>query len=111
MIWNIVLINLIFILGLDCTDFPQHIKSWLQKWITKGKFSSGDYDLKPFLCSTCMTFWTCLIYIILSVGLNLQMIFFSLALAVFSPVTASIINFIKNGILKLIGIVAEWLGI
>lgn len=109
MIENIILINLFFVLALDVAGFWRDFSAMLKGWLTNGKMKE-PFDLKPFSCSLCCTFWVSLIYIIIA-GFDLKMVIFALGLAVLSPVTASVINFVKNLMLRFIDIVAGWLKI
>ena len=65
MIINLLLINLIISYIIDISGVMDSIKSTIKKVLTKGKMSDPNYNLKPFDCSLCMTFWISLIYVYL----------------------------------------------
>ena len=63
-ILNLLLIQLIVVFIVDISGAIESLKSGLKLLLTKGKMSSSDYILKPFDCSLCCTWWTCLIYLL-----------------------------------------------
>lgn len=66
MILDILLIQIILVYIIDLSGVSEHIKRGIWKWL-KGKDKPyKDFELKPFLCSLCMTFWTGLLYLLLT---------------------------------------------
>ena len=57
---------------------------------------------KPFSCCLCSTFWTTIIYLIVTKELSLLTILFALASATLTEVTTPLITLIKNLFLKII---------
>ena len=95
--WVIILDQLYFV-----DDFTSSVKSLL----TKGKFRN-PIKIKPFNCSTCMSFWTNLIYIIIIGKFSIFMIGYILLLSWSTPIINSIFTLLKNAIIKFINILAE----
>ena len=69
---NLILINLAVVFLIDQSGFINEFKSWLKKLLTKGKMKDSNYSLKPFDCSLCITFWTSLIYLLITNGLTIE---------------------------------------
>ena len=95
--WVIILDQLYFV-----DDFTSSVKSLL----TKGKFRN-PIKIKPFNCSTCMSFWTNLIYIIIIGKFSIFMIGYILLLSWSAPVISSILTLLKNIFIKLINNIAN----
>ena len=62
---DLLMIAAIWVFVLDVSGFWQEFSSLLKRWVTKGAMSQ-PFDLKPFSCSLCMTFWTGLAYLVVS---------------------------------------------
>lgn len=63
-ILSLLLIQVIVVFIVDISGAIESLKSGLKWLLTKGKMSSSNYILKPFDCSLCCTWWTCLIYLL-----------------------------------------------
>ena len=98
MILNFLLIAVIWVIILDLTDFPDHIKAWISSILTKGKIHSTNYELKPWLCSLCMDFWTSIIYIIVTNQFTLVNIMLALLIAWSTPIIKDILILINTAI-------------
>lgn len=59
---------------IDISGIVDYIKRFVSKRITNGNISTSDFQMKPFDCSLCMTFWTGLIYLICTNTLTIPMI-------------------------------------
>lgn len=99
---NLLLIALIVVFIVDISGAIDSLKSGLKWIITKGKMSGCDYRLKPFDCSLCMTFWVCLLYLLIIGELTLPYIAFTSLLAVFSSVLKSAILLLEDILIMLI---------
>ena len=60
---NILLIAFIAVFIIDISGVVDHITAAIAGWLTKGAVKK-PFQLKPFTCSLCMTFWTSIIYVI-----------------------------------------------
>ena len=91
---------------LDQLHFVDDFTSSVKSLLTKGKFRN-PIQIKPFNCSTCMSFWTNLIYIIIIEKFSIFMIGYILLLSWSAPVINSILTLGKNLFLKLINTIAN----
>ena len=103
---NCLFITIIWIIILDQLHFWDDITSVISGWMTNGKIKK-PIPLKPFSCSTCMSFWTNLAYIIITNQFSILMVLYILVLSWGTPIINSILSFVINAVLKLINIISE----
>ena len=103
---NCLFITIIWIVILDQLHFWDDITSVISGWMTNGKIKK-PIPLKPFSCSTCMSFWTNLIYIIAIGHCTIPMILYIVVLSWGTPIINSILSFVINAVLKMINIISE----
>lgn len=101
-----LLITICWIIILDQLNFWEEFSSTIKSILTKGKFRN-PIQIKPFNCSTCMSFWTNLIYIIIIGKFSIFMIGYILLLSWSAPIINSIFTLLKNSVIKFINILAE----
>lgn len=89
---NLTLIAAIVVFIVDISGAVDSLKSGLKWILTKGKMKNSDYQLKPLDCSMCLTFWSGIIYILITNNFTLPYLAFVCLLACFSGI-------IKNSIL------------
>ena len=99
---NIICITLKFVIGLDVLHFWVNFSAIISGWITKGK-SHKVFCEKPCGCSTCMSFWTNIIYMFVSGNFSVLNILIIIVLAMFTPEIGGLIFMLKSWIDKLIG--------
>lgn len=104
MILNLFIISIIWVLILDLTGFALTLDKLLYKLLYKNRPFRTDAHFPPFDCSLCMTWWTCLFYLIVLNALSLPNIAFSLLFAWFTTTEKDILIFIKDLITKLLDI-------
>ena len=63
-ILNLFLITFIVVFIVDVSGAVDSLKSGIKWLLTNGKMKNSNYDLKPWSCSLCMTFWIGLIYLL-----------------------------------------------
>lgn len=68
-------------------------------------------SLRPFTCSLCMTWWCCLIWSLCSGHFTLSVIAFSAALATLSFPLTQVFIFIREGLNRLVAVLAKLLKI
>ena len=102
MILNFLIIAVIWVVILDLTDFMPTVKGWISSILTKGKCHNSDYQLKPFDCSLCMSWWSILIYIIVTNQFTLLNIMLALLIAWATPIIKDILILANTGINTLI---------
>lgn len=105
MLLNLFLIALVSVLIIDISGFIDSFKLLISKWLTKSKFQSNQFRIKPFDCSFCMTFWVGLIFT-LAVGqftlLNLATI---LLMAYMTEPIKQLLILVKDLLIKLIDVI------
>lgn len=99
---NIICITLIFVIGLDILHFWDDFSKIISGLITKGKVHKVFCE-KPCGCSTCMSFWTNIIYMFVSGNFSVLNILIIIVLAMFTPEIGGLIFMLKSWIDKLIG--------
>lgn len=93
---SLFLISLIVVIIVDLSGFIDSLKSGLKRIVTKGKMSGSDYRLKPLDCSFCMTFWTGLVYLLITHSFSLWMLSYLLLLCVFTVFIKDVLIVIKD---------------
>lgn len=99
---KLLCIQLICVLIIDISGFIDSVKWGVSKWLTKGKIPTTDYRIKPFDCSLCMTWWSCLIYMICMGQFSIFLLAYILFLAIMTPVAKEIIVLIRDICIKVI---------
>lgn len=87
---KILMIQIISVLVIDISGFVDEMKIMLSKLLTRGKIATINYNIKPFFCSTCMSWWCGLIYLIIAQEVSLFTIAFTLFVACMTPVTKNL---------------------
>ena len=105
---KILMIQIIMVLVIDISGFCDEMKIMLSKLLTKGKIATSNYNIKPFFCSTCMSWWCGLIYLIIAQKVSLFMIAFTLFVACMSPITKDLYYMIYDTIEKIIRIINKF---
>lgn len=101
-ILNLFIISIIWVLILDLSGFALTIDKLFYKIFYPGRPSRDDARFKPFDCSLCMTWWTCLVYLIAVNALTLPYIALSLLFAWLTTIEKDIFIFVKDLITKLL---------
>lgn len=102
MILNLLLLQLIIVFIIDISGFVDTMKAKLAKLLTKGKFKSSYYRLRPFDCSLCATFWTGLIFLLITHQFTLTYIAFICLLAATTTITRDTFYTISDLIIKIL---------
>lgn len=92
MLEELLIITFCVVFVIDQTDLVDNIKTILSKFLTKGKISSNNFQMKPFDCSLCMTFWLCLIWVLC----NYKVTLYNVGLCFFMAFLAQFVNDIIN---------------
>ena len=101
-ILNLFIISVIWVLILDLSGFSLTIDKLFYKIFYPKRPYREDAHFKPFDCSLCMTWWSCLIYLIAIHSLTLPYIAFSLLFAWLTTIEKDIFIFVKDVITNLI---------
>lgn len=102
---DLFLIAVIVVCIVDISGFTDSWKSGLKRLLTKGRLSNPNYSLKPFDCSTCLNFWTGLVYLLVTHNFSLWMLTYLLLLSVMTPVIKDVIILIRELFIKLIRLI------
>ena len=103
---NCLFITIIWVVILDQLHFWDDFSTMISGWLSGGKIKK-PLDWKPFNCSTCMSFWTNLAYIIVTNQFSIFMVLYILTLSWSTPIINSILSFVINAVLKMINIISE----
>ena len=99
---ELLTINLALILVIDLSGFVPSFKRLISKWLTKDHISTDSYRLKPFDCSYCMTFWCCLLYLLVTHQFTCFTVLIALGLTHFTDVTRQLLLLMRDILIKLI---------
>ena len=98
---NLILIAAIVVFIVDISGAVDSLKSGLKWILTKGKMKNSDYQLKPLDCSRCMTFWSGIIYILITNNFTLPYLAFVCLLACFAGVIKTSILLLEDILIKI----------
>lgn len=105
---NIILIAIVWVVIIDLSGFVDSVKKAIWKWIFKGQKEYRDFDMKPFSCSFCMTWWTSFFYIVITGEWTLPLTAFSLVIAFMTPLIKDILVLIRDFVTKMIEVIYEY---
>lgn len=103
---NCLFITIIWIVILDQLHFWDDFSTMISSWLSGGKIKK-PLDWKPFNCSTCMSWWTNLAYIIVTNQFSILMVLYILTLSWGTPIISSILTLVKNLFIKTINTIAN----
>lgn len=92
---NLFILQLIIVFIVDLSGVMTYVKKRIWKWL-KGEKPYKDFELKPFGCSLCMTFWVGLIYLLITHSFTIPYIAYVCLLAFLASTTASALQLIKD---------------
>ena len=107
MILNIFIIQFILVAAIDYLGFVDELNPLFRK-ITGSKIGTIG---KPFNCSTCMTFWCSLLYILITGNISFGTVGLCMAAAVTTPITLDLMHLIKDIATNIITCIYRFLGI
>ena len=93
---RLLLIEVIVCFIVDCSGFIYSIKSLILKALHLPKSRPQDLPLKPFDCSLCMTWWTGLIYLLVTHSFSIISLAILSMLALLSSNVSGILLTIKD---------------
>ena len=96
MIIELILIQLIIVFIIDLSGAVESFKLFISKILTKGKIQTTNFDLKPFTCSLCSTWWVGLIYLLICHSFTIPYIALVALLSFLTPLSSSILLLIKD---------------
>lgn len=102
MIWDMVMIMVMTVFIVDVSGFVESVKRTVWSWLYPNRVYR-DFELKPFTCSLCMTWWLCLLYLVITGNLTLFSTFIALGLSYLSPVVYQLLMKIRLLLSTLVG--------
>ena len=96
MIIDLILIQLIIVFIIDLSGAVESFKLFISKILTKGRIQTTNFDLKPFTCSLCSTWWIGLIYLLICHSFTIPYIALVALLSYLTPLSSSILLLIKD---------------
>lgn len=99
---DIIWIAITWVVILDISGFMDSLKSGLKRLVTRGRMADPNYSLKPFDCSFCMTFWTGLVYLLVTHSFSLWMVCYLLMVCVMTPVMGLVLVTVRDIFIKII---------
>lgn len=110
-ILNLFIISVIWVLILDLSGFARTIDKTLYKIFYQKRPYREDAHFKPFDCSLCMTWWSGLLYLLITHTLSLLNIAILLVFAWSTTMEKDIFIFIKDIITKLLDLLYRTLNL
>ena len=101
MIADILLIAVIAVTIIDIAQFPFEIEKIYWRWLFRNEQVKPDFkpfNLRPFTCSLCTSFWTSIIYLLITSQLSLFSIAITLIISVFTPQIADFIRLCQDAV-------------
>ena len=98
---NVLFITLIFVIGLDVLHFWENFSKLISGIITKGKVHKVFCE-HPCGCSTCMSFWTNIVYMFVTANFSIFNVLFIIVLAMLAPELGALIFMFKSWLDKII---------
>lgn len=99
---NLLLIQFIIVGIIDVSGFVQELEGFLSKWLhVRARIP------KPFGCSLCATWWTGLIYLMITGNLTLPLVAFTLFISLLTTVTKDIIYLVQDILTKIIDTISK----
>lgn len=99
---NIFFIAVILVFGIDLSGVIDSLSQKIWKWMYPKVKYDGWRIPKPFSCSLCSTFWCGLLYLIITNSFSWFMLLYVALLAFMTPVIASTLVFVKDGLIWII---------
>ena len=105
---ELLLIQVLVTLLIDVTGAIEDMLTPLVKKLTGAKVGTIG---KPFNCSTCMTFWTGLLYIVITGNFTLVNLTFLVLLACTTDITLTLFHLVKDFITRMADAIYTYFGL
>lgn len=99
---DILVISAIVVFIVDISGVIDSIKRFIWRWVFGNKREYDYFNLKPFDCSLCMTFWVGIIWLICTNQFGLYMLLWVCICAFFTSVIKDLMITIKECINSLV---------
>lgn len=98
---NLLCIQIIIVFIIDLSGVVDYIQPLVWKWLFPKLPYKESVVIKPWFCSLCMTWWSGILYILIT-GFTWKLLLYVALLAYFTPVTKDLLIIIKELIIKLL---------
>ena len=106
---QLLLVAAVVVYIVDLSGFTDTLLGWASKFTARWGYPPV-HSLRPFTCSLCMVWWSCLLWCILRNSFTLPTIAYCAALAGLSKTLAKVFIFITESLDMLIGkLMDRWL--
>lgn len=105
---HLILLQIIIVFIIDLSGIINTFKSLISRFLTNGSITSYDYSLKPIDCSLCMTHHIGVLFLLLTHQFTLISYCMICLLSFLTPVTSSILLYMRDSLLYLINLLYEW---
>lgn len=107
---DLLMIATMWVVIIDTTDFYDRVTGGIRAALTGGKFRKPFY-LKPFCCSLCMTWWSGVVYLLLTHSVSLLALGYVLGLAFFTPTIKDLCLLVRDLLAKAVNEIYRRLGL
>lgn len=90
-----LIIAIICVIGIDYLHFDEVVTSKIKSILTKGRLSE-PFELKPFTCSLCLSWWINLALLIITQEITLAMVLYILTISICTPYMSATLTTIDN---------------
>ena len=101
-ILNILLITIIIVFIIDCTDFILTLKIKLWNWTFNYSKPYKEYSIKPFDCSLCLSWWCNIIVLLVTNNFTIPYITVVAISSFLTPVFHSLLMLVYDILVNLI---------
>lgn len=107
---DLLTIALMWVVILDTTDFYDRVTGGIRAALTRGRFHKPFY-VKPFCCSLCMTWWSGVVYLLLTHSVSVLALGYVLGLAFFTPTIKDVLLLVRDLLAKGVNEIYRRLGL
>lgn len=107
---DLLMIATMWVVIIDTTDFYDRVTGGIRAALTGGKFRKPFY-VKPFCCSLCMTWWSGVVYLLLTHSVSLLALGYVLGLAFFTPTIKDLCLLVRDLLAKAVNEIYRRLGL
>lgn len=107
---DLLMIATMWVVIIDTTDFYDRVTGGIRAALTGGKLRKPFY-VKPFCCSLCMTWWSGVVYLLLTHSVSLLALGYVLGLAFFTPTIKDLCLLVRDLLAKAVNEIYRRLGL
>ena len=99
---ELLCLQMIIVYIIDCSGFIDELKLFISSHLTRGKIKTTNFDLKPFTCSLCLTFWVGIGYLLFTSQFTIINLLIICMLSFLTPVVKDLLFIMRDGLTYLI---------